>query len=79
MSELNEFQRRIGVGEPSRIMLRRRGTHRVSPVFRDDGPLRGTQGGTQTEHWDGRVDATVVPNPVEVQISKSTGVVTTKP
>lgn len=39
--------------------LRRQGTTHTKSVVTETGPRRGTVGGTQTEHWDGRVDCTV--------------------
>ena len=56
---MNDFQRRIGVGEPCRTFGRLTGTTRQRPVVADDGPMRGRTVGHQTDHWDGRVDATV--------------------
>ncbi len=67
---MNEFQRRIGVGEPSRAFSRLAGTTRRRPVVMDDGPARGKVGGFHTDHWDGRVDATVRPQHVHHTISK---------
>ena len=56
---MNEFQRRIGVGEPCRSFGRLAGTTRNRPIGADDGPMRGRKVGHNTDHWDGRVDATV--------------------
>ena len=54
---MNEFQDRIGVGQPSRAFGRLAGTSKDTLVRRHD---TGEVGGKQTEHWDGRVDATIV-------------------
>lgn len=45
--------------------LRRAGTTNVVPVQRDD---NGHLAGYQTEHWTDRVDAHVMPEPVEVRM-----------
>ena len=68
---MNEFQKRIGVGEPSRLYLRKAGTSKTSPVIKEEGRNRGNVGGKQTEHWDGRVDSVVVPDPINLKVSKS--------
>lgn len=57
--ERNEFQQRIGVGERQHLYGRHVGTIRHRPVVADDGPLRGHVVGSQTDHWSGRVDATI--------------------
>lgn len=46
-------------------VLTRRGTSRRKPVRRD---ADGKVGGVQTEHWDGRVDAKVVPRSVKLKV-----------
>jgi len=46
-------------------IILRRGTSRRKPVRRDSD---GSVGGVQTEHWDGRVDAAVVPESVELKV-----------
>ena len=58
--ELNEFQRRIGVGSVN-YALGRTGPTRNRAVITEEGPTRGTIGGFHTDHKDGRVDATVCP------------------
>lgn len=68
---VNEFQKRIGVGERSRIGLKHKGTTRVTPVQREEGMERGTVGGKKIEHWDGRVDAVARPKPVKLTASRS--------
>lgn len=54
---MNEFQRRIGVGEQHYGLARLAGTTKRTPVIADDGPLRGQTVGERTEHDTGRVDA----------------------
>jgi hypothetical protein len=68
---MNEFQRRVGVGERSRIALRHAGTSKTSPVIREEGRTRGSVAGSTTEHWDGRVDAAATPETVRVVASRS--------
>ena len=41
-----------------------RGTSKTTKVRRDSD---GQFGGVQTEHWDGRLDANVVPESVEIK------------
>ncbi len=48
-------------------VLRRRGTSEAKVVRRDSD---GSVGGVQVEHWDGRVDAKVVPESVELRVLK---------
>lgn len=62
---MNEFQERIGVGESSRAFPTKVGTTRKRPVIVEEGPNRGNVGGHHTDHWDGRVDATVKPNVIQ--------------
>lgn len=50
--------------------LRRAGTTNVRPVPRDD---NGKLAGYQTEHWSDRVDAHVMPEPIEVRVKLSGG------
>jgi len=45
--------------------LTKRGASNRKPVLRDSD---GKVGGVQTEHWDGRVDAKVVPASVELRV-----------
>mgnify|MGYP003148696204 CR=1 FL=1 len=45
-------------------ILTKRGTSKTSTVIRESGVV----GGTTTEHWDGRVDARVIPESVEVRV-----------
>lgn len=67
---MNEFQERIGVGQPSRAFLKHKGTTRRRNVITEEGPHRGTVGGHHTDHWDGRVDATVAPPTIHQTISR---------
>jgi len=46
--------------------LVRRGTSKTTKVRRDSD---GQFGGVQTEHWDGRLDANVVPESVELKVA----------
>ncbi len=46
--------------------LRKAGTSNTTAVVADDGVNRGKIAGTQTEHWDGRKDAHVVPPPIVI-------------
>lgn len=57
---MNEWQQKIGVGERSRVSLSQAGTSRRRDVVVQEGPNRGRVGGHHTDHWDGRVDATVL-------------------
>jgi hypothetical protein len=70
---VNEFQRRIGVGERSRIGQRTAGTSRTTQIVREEGRDRGGVAGSTTEHWDGRRDSTAVPETVRVTASRSSG------
>ena len=66
---MNDFQARIGVGQPSHAFRLKGGpgTVKTREVVADDGPQRGKPTGTQTEHWSGRVDATIRPATVAVK------------
>lgn len=66
---MNEWQERMGVGEPQRFFGRYAGGNKITKVIADDGPMRGQATGTQTEHWSGRVDATICPPPVAVKVA----------
>ena len=57
---MNDFQRRIGVGE-THYGLARTGPTRKRKIIAEEGPHRGTVGGVQTDHSDGRLDAHVFP------------------
>jgi len=70
MDDRSDFQRRLGVGERQRLYGRHVGTTRDRPVIADDGPSRGRSTGFHTDHWDGRVDATVRPETVRVSMRK---------
>lgn len=54
---MNEFQAKIGVGQRQVRYGRYAGTNRDIPVRRED---NGAIGGFHTEHWSGRVDATII-------------------
>lgn len=55
---MNEFQEHIGVGRPSLALGRLHGTTRQRDEVRQD---NGKPAGFHTDHWDGRVDATIFP------------------
>lgn len=57
MSDFGEKARSVG-------FLKRRGSKEASVVRRDSD---GTVGGLHIEHWDGRVDAKVVPELVQLR------------
>lgn len=57
MRDRSAWQTRIGVGERQVRYGVLAGTVKDIPVFRED---NGQLGGKQTEHWDGRVDATII-------------------
>lgn len=66
---MNEWQRRIGVGEPSRAFLTKAGTSRRRLITTEEGPTRGKVGGAEIDHWDGRVDAVVRPETIRASMS----------
>ena len=57
MDERSEWQKRMGVGEKNGRFGVHVGTVKETPVYRED---NGKLGGKQTEHWNGRVDATII-------------------
>jgi hypothetical protein len=57
---LNDFQRRIGVGTVN-YALGRTGPTRKRAITSEEGPARGTVGGYQVDHKDGRMDAVITP------------------
>lgn len=62
---MNEFQRRIGVGEPSHAFTTAKGrSPRKRKVIAEEGPRKGQVGGFQTDHPDGRMDAHVFAPPM---------------
>lgn len=60
----NEFQERIGVGK-DHPGLGRTGPTRERTVIAEEGPRKGKTAAIQTEHADGRVDATVIVDPIQ--------------
>lgn len=69
--DLNDFQRRIGVGERQNRYGRHAGTEKTTVVPRED---NGKPAGKQVEHWSGRVDATAfAPSPPVIKIDGKTG------
>ena len=63
---LNDFQERIGVGEPSRA-FKTHGDTRRRKVLVEEGPRAGQLAGFQTDHSDGRMDATVMPPSISIK------------
>lgn len=57
MSKKSKWQDKIGVGEKQHLFGRHVGTSKDIPAYRED---NGKIGGKHTEHWDGRVDATII-------------------
>jgi hypothetical protein len=58
MTEFADKARTIGVSL-------KRGSKKTTRVPRDDD---GTTAGVQIEHWDGRVEARVIPRPMNVKL-----------
>lgn len=56
---MNEFQARIGVGKKQSNYHRHKGTTKTTRVTAQEGSLSGVAVGTQTEHWNDRVDGKV--------------------
>ena len=73
MSELNEFQKRIGVGEKQNRYGRYAGTEHKEAIIRED---NGKLGGVYTHKWDGSKDCTVFPERKELIKDSKTGDVT---
>lgn len=67
---MNEFQKRIGVGQ-THYGLGRTGSTRKRKVIAEEGPRKGKVAAVQTDHGDGRVDAQVFVDPVKRTISLS--------
>jgi hypothetical protein len=57
---MNEFQTRIGVGSTN-YALQRTGKTRTRKIIAEEGPAKGTVGGVQVDHKDGRMDALITP------------------
>jgi hypothetical protein len=55
---MNEFQKKIGVGE-THYGLARTGPTRKRKVIAEEGTRKGKTAAIQTDHADGRVDAQV--------------------
>ena len=64
---LNDFQRRIGVGSTN-YALQRTGPTRKRAITAEEGPARGSVGGYQIDHKDGRMDALITPPTVTKSI-----------
>lgn len=67
---MNEFQRRVGVGQPHHG-LGRTGPTRERRVIAEEGPRKGRLAAIQTDHADGRIDARVFVDPVRATVSLS--------
>lgn len=75
MDNRNDFQKKIGVGEPSNAFPTSIGTSRKVIIKREDD---GNVGGVSTEHWDGSNDVTVMPYTRHLIKDSKTGDITTK-
>lgn len=64
-AEASEAEAVTGGKYSSVGFLTKRGTSNRKPVRRDSD---GKVGGVRTEHWDGRVDAHVVPRSVKLKV-----------
>lgn len=62
MDEKNEFREKI---RSINFGGKKRGKTEVKPVINED---TGKIGGRQIEHWDGRVDAVVTPEPGQLKL-----------
>lgn len=67
---MNEFQARIGVGQPF-YGIGRTAPTRAHRITAEEGPRKGKLAGIQTEHKSGRVDAQVFVDTVKRTISVS--------
>jgi hypothetical protein len=65
---VNEFQERIGVGQPHHG-LQRTGPTRERRVIAEEGPRKGKTAAIQTDHADGRVDARVIVDSVNRSVA----------
>lgn len=68
--ELNEFQKRIGVGTVN-YALTRTGPTRTRRIIADEGPRKGKTAAIETDHKTGRQDAQVFVDPVRATYSLS--------
>lgn len=68
MSEMNEFQKHIGVGT-DHPGLGRTGPTRKRKIIADEGSRKGKTAAIQTDHADGRVDAQVFVDTVQRKVS----------
>lgn len=67
---MNEFQKRIGVGQ-THYGLGRTGPTRNRRIIADEGPRKGRTAAIETDHASGRVDARVFVDPVQQRFSLS--------
>lgn len=67
---VNEFQKRIGVGQ-SHYGLGRTGPTRQRRIIAEEGPRKGKTAAIETDHANGRIDAQVFVDTVHKKISLS--------
>jgi len=65
---MNEFQKRIGVGQPH-YGLGRTGPTRKKVIIAEEGERKGKVSAVQTEHSSGRVDARVFVDTIHRKVS----------
>ena len=70
MTEQNEFQKRIGVGQPF-YGIAMTGQARTKKIIAEEGERKGRTAAVITEHGDGRSDANVMVDPVKKTLSFS--------
>lgn len=63
---MNDWQEHVGVGSTN-YALQRTGKTRTRKVVTEEGPHRGTVGGTQTDHKDGRLDAHIQARTIDLK------------
>lgn len=67
---MNDFQKRVGVGERQHVYGRHVGKTKSTLIPRED---NGKLAGKQTEHWNGSVDCTVYPETKELRLNTKEG------
>lgn len=67
---MNDFQRRVGVGQPH-YGLARTGPTRTRKIIAEEGERKGKVAAIQTDHSSGRVDAEVFVDTVKKKMSWS--------
>lgn len=68
MSDLTDWQERMGVGKPH-YGIARLGPTRTRTVLAEEGPRKGRPAAVQTDHKSGRVDAQVFVDTVRRKFS----------